>query len=524
MKYDYIVLGAGSAGSIMASRLSEDPGVSVLLLEAGPDYPEFERLPDEVKFGFATATDVITKDHNWEFIGKATDTAPPMRVPRGRVTGGSSAINGQMFLRGVPEDYDGWAEMGNAGWDFQSVLPYLRMIETDTEYGGDDFHNSGGPIIARRFARAELLPEQAAFYDAALAAGFPDSPDQNHPEASGIGPSPLNNPNGIRWSTALGYLNPARHRLNLTIRANALVRRILFDAPAGGAPRATGVEVESGGERFVTEGGEIILSAGPVCSPHILMLSGVGPPEQLRAQGVAVVHPLPGVGQNLRDHPFVPVTFRAQPGHVFREHDPRLQMMMSWTAEGSPLRNDMIFVMLSYATEEWTRDPGAGDAADPIGFRIASGLYLAAGAGELRLQSPDPDTQPLLDYNYFAEEFDLRRMREGVRLIVRLSEHPDLAAQIRERISPSDAELESDDALDAFIKRNCTTGHHISGTCKMGPQSDPMAVVDRQGRVHGINGLRVVDASIMPDCIRANTNVTTMMIGEKIADGIRGGG
>ena len=524
MKYDYIVLGAGSAGSIMASRLSEDPGVSVLLLEAGPDYPEFERLPDEVKFGFATATDVITKDHNWEFIGKATDTAPPMRVPRGRVTGGSSAINGQMFLRGVPEDYDAWAEMGNAGWDFQSVLPYLRMIETDTEYGGDDFHNSGGPIIARRFARAELLPEQAAFYDAALAAGFPDSPDQNHPEASGIGPSPLNNPNGIRWSTALGYLNPARHRLNLTIRANALVRRILFDAPDGGAPRATGVEVESGGERFVAEGGEIILSAGPVCSPHILMLSGVGPPEQLRAQGVAVVHPLPGVGQNLRDHPFVPVTFRAQPGHVFREHDPRLQMMMSWTAAGSPLRNDMIFVMLSYATEEWTRDPGAGDAAEPIGFRIASGLYLAAGAGELRLQSPDPDRQPLLDYNYFAEEFDLRRMREGVRLIVRLSEHPDLAAQIRERISPSDAELESDAALDAFIKRNCTTGHHISGTCKMGPQSDPLAVVDRQGRVHGINGLRVVDASIMPDCIRANTNVTTMMIGEKIADGIRGGG
>ena len=524
MKYDYIVLGAGSAGSIMASRLSEDPAVSVLLLEAGPDYPEFERLPDEVKYGFATATDVITKDHNWEFIGKATDTAPPMRVPRGRVTGGSSAINGQMFLRGVPEDYDGWAEMGNAGWDFQSVLPYLRMIETDTEYGGDDFHNSGGPIIARRFARAELLPEQAAFYDAALAAGFPDSPDQNHPEASGIGPSPLNNPNGIRWSTALGYLNPARHRLNLTIRANALVRRILFDAPAGGAPRATGVEVDSGGERFVAEGGEIILSAGPVCSPHILMLSGVGPPEQLRAQGVAVVYPLPGVGQNLRDHPFVPVTFRAQPGHVFREHDPRLQMMMSWTAEGSPLRNDMIFVMLSYATEEWTRDPGAGDAAEPIGFRIASGLYLAAGAGELRLQSPDPDTQPLLDYNYFAEEFDLRRMREGVRLIVRLSEHPDLAAQIRERISPSDHELESDDALDAFIKRNGTTGHHISGTCKMGPSSDPLAVVDRQGRVHGINGLRVVDASIMPDCIRANTNVTTMMIGEKIAAGIRGGG
>ena len=518
MKYDYIVLGAGSAGSIMASRLSEDPSVSVLLIEAGPDYPDFERLPDEVKFGFATATDVITKDHNWEFIGKSTDIAPPMRVPRGKVTGGSSAINGQMFLRGVPEDYDAWAAMGNDQWNFQNVLPFLRMIETDTEFGGDDFHNSDGPIIARRFSREGLMPEQRGFYDAALAAGFPDSPDQNHPEASGVGPSPLNNPNGIRWSTALGYLDPARHRLNLTIRPNALVRRILFEGK-----RATGVEVESSGERFVVEGNEVILSAGPVCSPHILMLSGVGPADQIQAQGIPVVHELPGVGQNLRDHPFVPVTFRTKPGHMFNEHDPRLQMMMSWTAEGSHLRNDMIFVVLSYATEDWVRDTAA-ENVEPVGFRIASGLYLAVGSGEIRLQSADPDEQPLLDYNYFAEEFDIRRMREGVRLIVRLSEEPALAEYIQERMSPSDSELAEDEALDAFIRRNATTGHHISGTCKMGPASDSMAVVDQHGRVHGMEGLRVVDASVMPDCIRANTNVTTMMIGEKIADFVRSGG
>ena len=253
------------------------------------------------------------------------------------------------------------------------------------------------------------------------------------------------------------------------------------------------------------------------------MLSGVGPTDQLSAQGVPVVHELPGVGQNLRDHPFTPVTFRTKPGHVFNEHDPRLQMMMSWTAEGSDLRNDMIFVVLSYATEDWSRDPGA-ENAEPIGFRIASGLYLAVGAGEIRLQSPDPEEQPILDYNYFAEEFDIRRMREGVRLIVQLSEHQTLADVIQERISPTDEELASDESLDAFIRRTATTGHHISGTCKMGPASDPMAVVDQHGRVHGMEGLRVVDASVMPDCIRANTNVTTMMIGEKIADYVSSGG
>ncbi|MGE3270043.1 MAG: mycofactocin system GMC family oxidoreductase MftG [Chloroflexota bacterium] len=515
MKYDHIVLGAGSAGAILAARLSEDPQRSVLLIEAGPDYPSLEQLPEEVKRGFATATDIMTSQHNWQFVARGTATAPAVQIPRGKVTGGSSAINGQVFLRGAPEDYNLWAQQGNDEWDYESCFDYFKKLEADRDFGNDAIHGADGPIVVRRFAREEWHPDQVAFHTACLDAGFSDVPDHNDPNSTGVGPIPLNNPDGIRWSTALGYLNPARHRLNLTIRPKCTVQRLLFDGD-----RCTGVEVESGGERFTVEGHEIILSAGAIGSPQLLMLSGIGPAAHLAEFGIPVVNDLPGVGQNLRDHPMLFVTWATKPDYPLDAFAPRIQLLLRWTAEGSHLWNDLMMFMSSFASQRADR---GGNRMIGTGIRTHPVLNLAVGSGELKLQSTDPAVQPLLDYRYFEEEFDRRRMREAIRLAVKLGEHPAFAPIIEYRREPSDAELASDDALDEFMRREITTGHHSSGTCKMGPASDPLAVVDQYGKVHGIQGLRVVDASIMPDCIRANTNVTTMMIGERVADFIKAG-
>jgi choline dehydrogenase len=515
MKYDHIVLGAGSAGAILAARLSEDPDRSVLLIEAGPDYTSIDQLPDEVRHGFATGTDIATSAHNWQFVGRGTPTSGDINIPRGKVTGGSSAINGQVFLRGVPEDYNLWAQWGNDEWDYESCFDYFRKLETDLDFGDQDHHGADGPIRARRFKREEWHPDQKAFHAACLAAGFSDVPDHNDPNATGVGPIPLNNPDGIRWSTAIGYLNPIRHRLNLTIRANCTVQRLLFEGT-----RCLGAEIESGGERFTVYGEEIILSAGAVGSPQILMLSGIGPRAHLEELGIPVVHDLPGVGQNLRDHPMLFVSWSVKPEYKQDPFAPRIQLMLRWTAEGSHLWNDLLMFMSSFATE---RPERGGNRLVSTGIRVHPVINLAMSKGELRLQSTDPTVQPILDYRYLEDEFDRRRMREMVRLAVKLFEHPDFEPIVAGRNEPTDEELASDEALDAFIARDISTGQHTSGTCKMGPASDPLAVVDQYGNVHGLQGLRVVDASILPDCIRANTNVTTMMIGERVSDFIKAG-
>jgi choline dehydrogenase len=523
MKYDVVIIGAGAAGSVLASRLAADAKTSVLLLEAGPDYPDPALLPDDIKFVHTRFAEAQDSKHNWALRGTITDEQGEIHVAQGKVIGGGSSINGQAMQRGFPEDFDAWAALGNDEWSYAKVLPYFRKSEHDLDIR-DEFHGTDGPMPVRRRQAGPWPAIQKAFHDACVQAGFGTTADTNGPNPAGVGVTPSNNVDGMRMSAALTYLQPMRHYLNLTVRGGVFVRKILIKDG-----KAVGVEAESGGEVFTVDADRVVLSAGAIRSPQLLMLSGIGPKDQLQHFGIPLVQELPGVGQHLWNHLSAQMTFKVKDGIALAAHADAVHYSLHYTAQGSSASNDMVLRTSPIVDERLERVPGFrtkylnGNVPPDRVARISCTLGLPDGAGDVRLASADPSVQPAFHYRYLQHPNDRRRVREGLRLAVRLLESPAYKEVAESRIHPTDAVLADDDALDRWIRQTVGTARHVSGTCRMGPDADPLAVVDQYCRVKGVQGLWVVDASVMPRIPRSGgAHATVIMIGERAVDWVAG--
>jgi choline dehydrogenase len=500
-------VGGGSAGAVLAARLSEEPARRVLLIEAGPDYATLEATPDDLRDGYRMSL----REHDWGLTAEAVP-ARAIPYPRGRVIGGSSAVNATIALRGAPADYDEWAKLGNDAWSWAKVLPHFRRLEDDAE-GADELHGRGGPVTIRRWRRDELIPTQRAFFEVCRRLGFPEVADHNHPQATGVGPFPQTRRDRLRLSTAIAYLLPARQRPNLAIRARCLVRRVLFEGL-----RAVGVEVQSDAEPERVFGRRITIAAGAIGSPAILLRSGVGPAASLLALGIEPVVELPGVGAGLMDHPVTRLLLVPRPGSCDPQ-TPLAQVVLRYTAPGSGEFNDMQLVMFSHVD---VAAIGGPDAVARVGAPLAIGLPVALerplAHGQVSLASSDPLVPPRIALNFAGEPEDLRRLVEGVRLAWRVAHEPELARHTDHVALLTEQTMSSDEALAAYVRATVTTQFHPCGTARMGPADDPMAVCDQYCRVRAVENLQVVDASIMPTIPRANINLTCIMIAEHASD------
>jgi choline dehydrogenase len=522
MKYDIVIVGGGAAGSVLAGRLGANADTSVLLLEAGPDYPDPANLPDDVKFGHTRFAEAPDSQHNWALRGTVTEEQGAIHVAQGKVIGGGSSINGQAMQRGFPEDFDSWAALGNDEWSYDKVVPYFRRSECDLDIQDNYCHGTDGPMPVRRRQTGPWPPIQAAFHAACLQAGFGTTEDKNGLHPAGLGISPSNNIDGVRMSTAMTHLNPVRHHLNLTVRGRVLVRKILIENG-----KAVGVEAESGGQVFRVEADKVVLSSGAIRSPHLLMLSGIGPEDHLRQFGITVVCHLPGVGHNLMNHLSAQTTFKVEDGISLGAHRDAAHFALHYTAEESSTVNDMVLRTSPVIDEREERVRGVrtkyliGDVAPEKAARISCTLGLPDGSGYVQLASADPNVQPAFNYCYLRHPNDIRRVREGLRLAAKLLESDAYKDVADYRIHPANDILASDDALDLWIRQTVGTARHVCGTCKMGPDSDPMAVVDQYCRVKGVPGLWVADASVMPRIPRSGgAHATVIMIGERVVDWI----
>jgi choline dehydrogenase len=498
--FDIVIVGAGAAGAVVAARASEDPRRSVCLVEAGPDYADLTQLP----FDLVNSHNNSYTAHDWGFSYQASDAAPSAPFPRGRVVGGSSAVNTTIALRGMPEDYDGWAAAGNPEWAWERVLPAFRRMERDLDYGDRPYHGDAGPISIRRYTPAELHPVQAAFLAAAEELGYPPCADANAPWSWGAGPHPMNKLGRLRVSAAVGYLAAARPRVNLAVRAHTLTRRLIVEDG-----RAAAIEIERDGEVSVIRGRLIVLCAGSLQSPAILLRSGIGPRADIERLGVGLVRDVPGVGTRLCDHPALGLLVRAKDGVAADADAPIVQTLLRLTASGSADRNDLMIEPFSFAL-------GGGNT-----FSIGAVLEEVKGAGVLRVLSADPHAKPVAEQRFLEDERDVARLTDCFRAALAFTQTRALRDITEEVLFPAPGRPLDDDTLAALLKRLSRSGFHPCGTLKMGPATDPGAVVDQFGRCHAVDGLVVADASLMPTVPRANIHLSTLMVGERIGEWVR---